>query len=371
MDRETKIVTEGKANVEIIEGKMTKKDAVFFNPEMKFNRDISVACLRVFRKMTTEKMVICDVLSGSGVRGIRYMLEVPDIELAILNDLNPTAVEIIKRNLDINKVKNAVIEKMDSNVLLSLNKNKFNFIDIDPFGSPAPFIDNAGRAVRHGGFLGVTATDLGPLAGTYPKTCLRRYGAKPIKTDIMHETGVRILAGHIIRTLSKHDKGFMPLLCFSSQHYYRIFGAVKKSRSFADKMLDEVGFLLYCHNCGRMEYSHHNCGRCGCGEEYDYAGPLYTGNLYDADLVDKIESADSIMEKFIEILKEESKVDAMLYDIHEICSRNKIDTMKRDTIINRLKESGYKASKSIFGGLKIRTDAPIGTIVEAIKKRAI
>lgn len=364
---QTKIVHEGKAKVYVYEGRITKKDTVFFNPEMKFNRDVSVACLKAARGMTNEKMVICDLLSGCGIRGIRYLLEVPDVEIGVLNDANPAASEIMKRNVVFNKVRNAVVENMGGNVLLSMHNNKFNFVDVDPFGSPAMFLDSAARAVRHGGFLGVTATDLGPLAGAYPKTCLRRYGAKSIKNGVMHETGVRILVGNIIRALSKYDKGFFPLLCFCSRHYYRIFGEVKRSRSFADKAICGVGYMLYCHKCGARMFSDLNKGVCECGCELDYAGPLYTGSLFDWDFVRKTEPMDSRMEKFFGIIEEESRVSGMLYDIHETCSKNKLDTVKRDALVDRLKGKGYKASGSVFGGFKVRTDAPLNVIVECIR----
>lgn len=366
---QTKIVSEGACKVHVYEGKITKKDPVFFNPEMKFNRDISVACLKVAREMSSETWVICDLLSGCGIRGIRYLLEVPDVEFAVLNDANPTAVGIIKRNVGLNKVGRAEVENMEGNVLLSMHSNKFNFVDIDPFGSSVPFLDSAARAVRHDGFLGVTGTDLGPLAGTYPKTCLRRYGAKSLKTEVMHETGVRILTGYIIRVLSKYDKGFLPLLGFCSRHYYRIFGEVKKSRGCADKAVAALGYLLYCHKCGGRKYSRFNKEMCECGAEFDYAGPLYTGNLVDVDFVQRIEPMDSKMEKFVDVLREESKVDGMLYDVHEICSLNKLETVKREWLVNCLRKRGHKASGSVFGGHTVRTDAPLGVIVECVGKK--
>lgn len=40
------------------------------------------------------------------------------------------------------------------------NKAKFNCIDVDPYGSPVPFIDAAVQAVSDGGLLMVTATDM-------------------------------------------------------------------------------------------------------------------------------------------------------------------------------------------------------------------
>jgi len=370
----TKTIREGSAEILIYEGKITKQDPVFFNPDMKFNRDVSVACLKAYGKTWAEaqsdpltaKMTVCDVLAGSGIRGIRYLLEVPDIELAVLNDLNPTAVSIIKKNVEHNKVTNAVVEKMDANVLLSMNKNKFTFIDVDPFGSPAFFIDSAARALHHRSMLAATATDLGPLAGTYPGTCKRRYGAKSLKSDIMHETGIRILAGYMILSLAKYDIGFMPVLSFASRHYYRIFGATDRRRSSADDSISKIGFFLCCPKCGERRFSVQNSGTCVCGNAFDFAGPLYTGQLCDPGFIARIDSKEDDIKQFFDTVLEESKANGMLYDIHELCSKNKISPVKTEKIIKKLKEQGYTATRSTFEGPKIRTDAPLPMIIRSI-----
>lgn len=370
----TKTVCEGSAEILVYEGKITKQDPVFFNPDMKFNRDVSVECLKAFGKTRAkaqpesgaQKMAVCDILSGSGIRGIRYLLEVPDIDLAVLNDLNPTAVSIIKKNIALNKVGNAVVEKMDANVLLSMNKNKFTFIDVDPFGSPAFFIDSAGRALHHRSMLAATATDLGPLAGTYPGTCRRRYGAKSLKSDIMHETGIRILAGYIITALAKYDFGFMPVLSFASRHYYRIFGITDRRRSSADVSMSKIGFFLYCRKCGERRFSEQNSGMCGCGNAFDFAGPLYTGQLCDPGFIANIKPESDELKKFFDVVVEESNSCGMLYDIHEICSKNKISPTKTDAVIERIREQGYAATRSIFEGPKMRTDAPLPVIIKSI-----
>ena len=39
-------------------------------------------------------------------------------------------------------------------------KNKFDCVDIDPYGSPSPFIDAAVQCVSDGGLLMITATDM-------------------------------------------------------------------------------------------------------------------------------------------------------------------------------------------------------------------
>jgi tRNA G26 N,N-dimethylase Trm1 len=39
-------------------------------------------------------------------------------------------------------------------------KKKFHCVDIDPYGSPSPFVDAAVQCVADGGLLMVTATDM-------------------------------------------------------------------------------------------------------------------------------------------------------------------------------------------------------------------
>ena len=43
----------------------------------------------------------------------------------------------------------------------------FDCIDLDPYGSPSIFLDSAIRSVKNGGLLLVTATDAGPLCGSF------------------------------------------------------------------------------------------------------------------------------------------------------------------------------------------------------------
>jgi tRNA (guanine26-N2/guanine27-N2)-dimethyltransferase len=50
-------------------------------------------------------------------------------------------------------------------------KQKYDVVDLDPYGSAAPFVDGAIQAVSEGGLLCVTCTDLGILTGSgYPET---------------------------------------------------------------------------------------------------------------------------------------------------------------------------------------------------------
>ena len=72
-------------------------------------------------------------------------------------------------------------------------KDRFNLIDLDPYGSPAPFLDSAVQAVSDGCLLCVTAMDMAVLCGNSPETCYTKYGAIALKTGSCHEFALRIL----------------------------------------------------------------------------------------------------------------------------------------------------------------------------------
>ena len=63
-----------------------------------------------------------------------------------------------------------------SALLYSHRSSPVDVVDLDPYGTAAPFIDGAVQAIRDGGLLCVTCTDLAVLATVnYPeKWCVRR-----------------------------------------------------------------------------------------------------------------------------------------------------------------------------------------------------
>src|SRR3990170_1628488 len=210
-------IKEGK--IEIFQDK-----EVFYNPLAELNRDLSVSALQVFQKQTKLKLNILDALAATGVRGIRYAKEVKGIKEMVLNDKNPRAVKLIKRNVKLNKAGTCKTERKDANILL--REKIFNVIDLDPFGSPNVFLDSAAKSIWHKGFLMVTATDTAPLCGTYPEACLKKYGIESIKTDFYNELGIRILITHIMQNVFRYERAFVPVFVLANKHYFRVFGKI-------------------------------------------------------------------------------------------------------------------------------------------------
>lgn len=66
-------------------------------------------------------------------------------------------------------------------------KDRFDAVDLDPYGCPSTFLDGAVQCVSEGGLLLVTATDMAVLAGNSPETCHVKYGAVSLKSKACHE----------------------------------------------------------------------------------------------------------------------------------------------------------------------------------------
>ncbi len=68
------------------------------------------------------------------------------------------------------------------------NWNKrFSIVDLDPYGSPAPFLDAAVQCVADGGLLLITCTDMAVLCGNHSETCHAKYGSISLKSKFCHE----------------------------------------------------------------------------------------------------------------------------------------------------------------------------------------
>jgi N2,N2-dimethylguanosine tRNA methyltransferase len=90
-------------------------------------------------------------------------------------------------------------------------KYKFDYIDIDPFGSPIGFVELLPKALKNNGIAGITATDISSLSGSKPKSCFRKYNTIGIKTDFYLEFGLRNLAKYIIIEGLKYDIALIPI----------------------------------------------------------------------------------------------------------------------------------------------------------------
>ncbi len=373
----TKIINEGITSIEVPIPDETSSFppssvAVFYNPAMRMNRDIAVAVVACFSR-DNPAYTCLDALSASGIRGLRIANEVG--LATTMSDWDDSSVELIKRNIERNNLTNCTAVKRNANVVM-LDKS-FDIVDLDPFGSPAQFLDAACFSTKR--LLCITATDTAPLCGAHKKAGIRNYGAVPLKTEYYPEMGVRILMGAVARTLAKYDKAMTPLLSYASAHYVRLFLAIKKGIRAADECLANMGFVSHCFNCGAREWEYglavHMPDKCpSCGQATSLAGPLWLGGLHDREFCEDVlmevrKKEFKGAEKLIAACRDELDI-PLHYDYHRLCKWLKITAMPTDELILILRERGFHASRTHFSGISLKTDAAVEEIKRVIGELA-
>ena len=124
----------------------------------------------------SNNITVLEALAASGLRSIRYAKEIPRLKQVVCNDIEEDAIEAIKRNVKYNGLTEDLVKPNHSDAMRVMydtvgTNEKFDVIDLDPYGSAAPFVDGAVQAVAEGGLLCVTCTDLAVLAGSmHPET---------------------------------------------------------------------------------------------------------------------------------------------------------------------------------------------------------
>ncbi|AFN04769.1 tRNA (guanine(10)-N(2))-dimethyltransferase [Pyrococcus furiosus DSM 3638] len=373
-------VHEGKAKVLVPKAKTIYDSPVFYNPRMAPNRDVVVLLLNVLKPK-----IVLDALSATGIRGIRFALETPAEEIW-MNDINELAYELMKKNVLLNfkgtlkenakraifeGEKTIVINNDDANRLMAEKHRYFHFIDLDPFGSPMEFLDTALRSVKRKGILGVTATDGAPLCGAHPKACLRKYLAVPLRGELCHEVGTRILVGVIARYAAKYDLGMEVLLAYYKDHYFRAFVKLKDGAKKGDETLENLGYVYFDEKTGRFEVE-----KSFLSTRPNAYGPLWLGPLKNEKVVgEMLELLVSGFEvanyrevlKLLHMLHEELDI-PLFYDTHALGKRLKIEPKKLGEIIKELKSMGYEATRTHFSPTGIKTNAPYEVFVEVMRK---
>ncbi len=356
---------------------------VFYNPAMEFNRDFSVAVFKTLLKnIGGRSRIALDAHTGVGVRGIRYLLEAGFDEV-LMNDLNPQASGLASLNARLNRIdpKRYAIYTRDANSLMHHlrleNPTPLAAIDVDPYGSPAPYIESALSLAGKGSLLAVTATDLAVLECSKRAAAVRRYQlASARRLSQSKEVGLRILLGFIARRAASLDKYIVPKVSMYAGHYYRLILEVGRGARRADRMLQEsIGMAVYCTNNGVALLVRQGLEPpCGDGE---VVGPLWVSGLGDPMVAAEVEETVSAMtwletknklSQFSRTLRAEYEIggDSLFYSLTSISSALRVNTPKKDRVIEFLRSRGYRAAPTHFAGDGISSDAPPGGVVEAV-----
>ena len=339
---------------------------VFFNRRMELNRDATVLLLSVLRPSD-----YLDAMGATGVRGLRVANEV-GIPVTI-NDKDPGTVPLIQENVARSGLPITVTCRDSSSLL---HDRSFDAVDIDPFGSPVPFVDAGIRGCRR--FLLVTATDTAPLCGAHMKAGIRRYFARPANTGYHAEVGLRILLGFVVRETVKYDRGIDPLFCFAREHFVRLNLRLTRGAKAADRTIARIGFILQCPLCAYREEQPGivpETSACPhCHKPLRPIGPLYLGKVFDEDILAKMQDllpagefgTGADLAKLLSVCREELPTSSH-YDYHRVAQNQGVSPPKIEAVIEQLKDAGFAASRTHYSGTGIKTDAPLPVLLCAIR----
>ena len=361
------------------------KAPVFYNPVMEFNRDLAVLAIQTYQRSVNREIRICEPLTSTGIRGIRFATEIQGVKTVLMGDIYQKAFKLAQNNIQLNKiVERAEVKHIDANRLLgsySGPKKRFDVVDIDPFGSPVPYLDSAIKSLRHNGFLAATATDMAPLCGVHKKACIRKYGGKPLRTEYCHELAVRLLAGCLAAMAAKHDIGINLVLSYSSDHYVRVFTEIQYGAKKADLSVGKLGFVLHCFNCLHREISEKpfsiGINQCPeCESKMDYAGPLWVGKLSDKQFCELMMKENMYrsfrnsrrISNLLSRIRDEVDAPVTYYVLDAIGHKLSLPAPSVNASLNILRKSGFLACPTHFNSRGVRTNASAATMQYFLKE---
>ena len=246
-----------------------------------------------FARMTAESaktddgLTVFEALAASGLRSLRYWKEVPGVRSIVVNDLDPVAVEMCRENVVRNGLEGALAEHRDGDAPAEVGEGEddatatkkrtnpkqrppglhlqvgdathemyvsrlpptlpldqmnatqrlhqrpqFDVVDLDPYGSAAPFMDAAVQSVASGGLLAITCTDMAALGGSHPETCYGRYAGFPVtRSGYLQELALRILLYHVSVTAGRYGRTIRPVLSVGMAFYCRVFVEVHDDKA--------------------------------------------------------------------------------------------------------------------------------------------
>lgn len=436
------VIKEGKATI-----LAPKQDKVFYNHIQQFNRDLSVMAIRAWleqyksskegvkelrskrRRLNNEDKAqseanaedgekatdaskpraqeppfirILEALSATGLRAIRYGHEIPQVSQIVANDLLAEAVKSINRSAQYNKLDEVVVGHQGDAIKYMgsiADNDKFHAIDLDPYGTAAPFIDSAVQLVKDNGLLLVTCTDAGVLAGNgYPEKCFALYGGNNFGNTDMgleanHEAGIRLILGTIASAAARYKKCIEPVLSLSIDYYFRVFVRVTTSPIEVKKLASQTMLAYHCVGCGYTvdqrlgrvsdkkfqtpRIAHIPGENCGfCDRPFHLAGPMWGGPLHEQEFIDKVLEINAKASPEVYGTRERIKgmlslakneLEAPFYiNLNQLLSFMKAPPMPIDDFAKAIGNLGYKVSLTHAKKNCVKTNAPWELVLQIV-----
>ncbi|XP_041838700.1 tRNA (guanine(26)-N(2))-dimethyltransferase isoform X2 [Melanotaenia boesemani] len=344
---------------------------------------------------------VLEGLAASGLRSVRFALEVPGLHSVTANDFSSKAAALIARNAQYNRVNHLLHASCrDASMLMYEKRGKkerYDVIDLDPYGSPASFLDAAVQAVGEGGLLCVTCTDMAVMAGNSGETCYSKYGSVSIKAKYCHEMALRTILHSLDQRAGVYQRYIQPLLSISADFYIRVFVRVFTGQAIVKNSASKQALVYNCVGCGsfhlqrmgrrtsngkHMKYSAATGPPVGpecehCGQRHQLGGPIWAEPIHDLSFVQKVLSAVSgnpsrfgtskRIEGMLSMVTEELEDVPLYYTVDNLSSTIKCNTPSLLQFRSALLHAGHRVSLSHACKNAVKTDAPPAAIWDIMR----
>ncbi|GAA6003324.1 tRNA (guanine26-N2)-dimethyltransferase [Rhodotorula paludigena] len=396
-------------------------------------------------KVPVYKFSLLEALSATGLRAIRYAKELPLLRYVVANDLSAGAVEDIRRNVafnglapkgvlslpgteglkeedvkpsgarskaDIDEARLGKVRVNEGDACVYMyqhrkEEDRFDCIDLDPYGSAVPFLDAAMNAIADGGLMCVTCTDMGVLAGhNYPEKAYTHYGGICVNAEYSHEVALRLVLNALATTAARYGRYIEPQLSLSIDFYVRLFIRVRTAPKEVKALASKTSLIYYCHSCqtphwqafgrvqekvneknGNVNISYHvpagppeevKGDRCGeCGGKFHIGGPMWAAPIHNKDFVKEMlehveaNSADFATHERIKGMLTVAHAEAesaLYFSPAKMASLFNSTCPPIYTFASALLNAGYTASRSHAVAGSIKTNAPRTFVHDVVRE---
>jgi tRNA (guanine26-N2/guanine27-N2)-dimethyltransferase len=178
----------------------------------------------------------------------------------------------------------------------------------------------------------------------------------------MHEIGLRILLGFICREAAKYDRGIEPLLCYTTDHYVRLYVQINNGKNAANASMAQFSSIP----ARDVPLSKENT---------TLVGPLWLGKLQKKPVLQEIRTLLSTKElntknmlwKLLYLLEEEADAPPFFYTTNDLSSLLKQSPPTMEHIFERLRNKGFVVTKTHCTPTGFKTNAPLDVITEVFK----
>ncbi|NEQ30574.1 MAG: tRNA (guanine-N1)-methyltransferase [Leptolyngbya sp. SIO4C5] len=358
-----------------------RTDQSFYRPHSQVGRDLAVLAAALY-KIQQGQLRVLDAMTGCGVRPLRYQLEA-EADWVWANEANPQVQPTLAQNLAVGmRPRSYRITQQDANqIFFSCYQQRdfYDLVDIDSFGSPTPFLQTGLWATKVGGLLYLTSTDTRTTGGHNPDRSLQVYGAIARAHPAVHEQGLRLLIGTALQQAAAKGMQVQPVFSLFNGTVHRVMLRLVMDQPWT---VEHYGFLGYCHGCGHYQtVSWRRLGdaRCPACEAHETArpltlsGPLWLGPLHDAAFLAQMVRLAQDWHwprrvKLLQIMADEADLPPYYFTLGEIGRHGQLDIPRRDRLIQRLRDRGYRAALTHLDFQAIKTDAPMATCVELARQ---